>query len=133
MWSAEMFSNGVALKTGSRDQPILRSRGDYIRIDWGYLYVAAANNQKPEAVQANAAAVRHAFVAAGKVSGVAAPLESQRPASIAPVSAIAFQFGSVGAKPVSRDRRNSTLCSTSWPTMVPSPKARISWTSKVSN
>ncbi len=29
------------LKIGSQDQPILAKRGDDLRIDWGYLYVAA--------------------------------------------------------------------------------------------
>jgi hypothetical protein len=40
-WSAEAIGDLVALKVGSKDQPILAKKGDDLRIDWGYLYVAA--------------------------------------------------------------------------------------------
>lgn len=34
--------NGIAyLKTGSREQDILAKKGDHVRIDWGYFYMAA--------------------------------------------------------------------------------------------
>jgi len=101
-WAAEKMKGIVALKTGSKDQAILGRKGDDVRIDWGYLYVAATAAQKPESVQAEAAAVRSAFIVRGSLSQVTALAGESRPAADGPVSAIAFQFGKVGAKPVSR-------------------------------
>jgi hypothetical protein len=100
-WSAEKFKGVVALKTGSKAQAVLGRKGDDVRIDWGYLYVAATAAQKPEAVQADAASVRSAFVANGNFSNVAAVTGASLPAASGPVSAVAFQFGKVDAKPVS--------------------------------
>jgi hypothetical protein len=101
-WSSETMGNVIALKVGSKDQSILVKTGDDVRIDWGYLYVAAARDQKPDAVQADAAAARAAFAANGKILDVTPASATACPAATAPVSAMAFDFGKVGVKPVSR-------------------------------
>jgi len=41
-WSQETFGELSAWKVGSKEQPVLRKKGDDIRIDWGYLYIATA-------------------------------------------------------------------------------------------
>jgi hypothetical protein len=101
-WSAEKMKGLVALKTGSKEQAILARKGDDVRIDWGYLYVAATTGQKPESIQADADSVRAAFIARGNFSEVTALAQTDLPASSGPVSALAFEFGSVREKPVSR-------------------------------
>lgn len=102
VWSQEKIRGLTTLKVGSKDQQVLRRRGDDVRIDWGYLYVSAPNNQKPEAVQGTAAAVRGAFATSGDLSKAPALNEKERAASIGPVSAISLELGKVGSRPVSR-------------------------------
>jgi hypothetical protein len=59
------------LKTGSRDQPILKKRGDNVRIDWGYFYLCAERNHTACAV-GDVSVLRAGFRHNGAV-GVAAP------------------------------------------------------------
>lgn len=101
-WSSERMGGIVALKTGSHAQPILGRRGDDVRIDWGYLYVAAERDQKPQFVHSGAQTARSTFTSKGSLASVASAVGAERPAEIAPVSAMAFDVGSVSTRPVSR-------------------------------
>jgi len=41
-------SNGLSiLKAGTKEQPVLKKKGDDVRIDWGYMYVAVPQNENP--------------------------------------------------------------------------------------
>src|SRR5215469_1609743 len=100
-WSSEKMGGITALKVGSQDQHILGRKGDDVRIDWGYFYLAATRSQKPETVQADGSTTRAAFLAHGNLARVAAAAGAPCPASSGPVSALAFQFGKVSATPAS--------------------------------
>lgn len=101
VWSREKIDGLVALRAGGSEQPVLRKHGDDLRIDWGYLYVAAAEAEKPAARIAPAAEARAAFGSAGRLAGDDAASQPT-PAGEAPVLAFSFDLGKVGARPVSR-------------------------------
>lgn len=92
------------LRMGTVAQPILGKAGDRIRIDWGYLYMAAPEGQDTTIGMRDGRKARSAFSKGGKLPpGEAAPL-SARPvaADRAPVMATVFELGKVDSRPVSR-------------------------------
>jgi hypothetical protein len=101
VWNREKVDGLVALRCGSKEQAVLAKRGDDLRIDWGYLYVAAPEEAKPKAAVAAGASARAAFVADGGLP--ADDGRMPRPAKDeAPALAVALPLGAVGAQPVAR-------------------------------
>lgn len=47
-WSVPVVKGLNAIKLGSAAQPVLQKKGDDIRIDWGYAYLAIPESQKPQ-------------------------------------------------------------------------------------
>lgn len=47
-WEQKESNGLVMLKMGTQDQPILQRAGDDVRIDWGYLYLSAVENDVKE-------------------------------------------------------------------------------------
>jgi hypothetical protein len=99
VWSREKIDGLVTLRAGSEEQPVLKKKGDDLRIDWGYLYVAAPESEKPTAVISGIA--RNDFIATGSL----APADAESkptPAGESPSLAFSLDLGRVGDKPVSR-------------------------------
>ena len=101
-WAREKMEGLSVLRMGSKDQPVLAKRGDDLRIDWGYLYVAA-----PEAATTRCAVASHKAAREGFAAGKALPDRDDdrmpRPAQDDwPVTAFTFDVGTVGAPPATR-------------------------------
>ena len=100
VWQRQAMGPLVALRIGTKDQPVLGSRGDDIRINYGYAY-AAAPSAGTQAAQGAADTVQGAFVTSGNLPSRDDTRMPRAVKDAMPVSALALDFGKVGAEPVS--------------------------------
>jgi hypothetical protein len=101
VWSREEQGGLTVLRIGSEDQPVLQNKGDDLRIDWGYVYAAAAKDQA-HAANAGFRACTKAFIQKGGLPDDDAPTPRPAGGDDPPVSAFVFDLGDVGAAAASR-------------------------------
>jgi hypothetical protein len=89
----------VALKMGSQEQAVLGRKGDDLRIDWGYFYLAALSNQAATFALAGPGTLREEFIA-GKTGAQAEAASAARADQLS--AALSFELPSVGSEPVAR-------------------------------
>lgn len=91
-----------AWNVGTVEQPILQKKGDDVRIDWGYFYVAALKSKK-ESLTANLASLsRNNFITDGTLPAPADTASLQNNGRDDSVIAFTANLGEVEKKPVSR-------------------------------
>ncbi|MCX8036728.1 MAG: DUF4965 domain-containing protein [Candidatus Sumerlaeia bacterium] len=102
VWERLKVGPLAVLKMGMKDQAILGRSGDNLRIEWGYLYVAAPEDKSTRCAITSDKVAREGF-AAGKPLPAADDTRMPRAAQDDwPVAAFTFDLGKVGGQPVSR-------------------------------
>jgi hypothetical protein len=101
-WKRTSAGDLTALSLGSVDQSVLAKRGDDLRIDWGYLYLAAPSAKGLQSVLTSRSNAQSFWSNTGKL-----PADDDLPTprvanDNAPVAALAFDIGKVGSRPVER-------------------------------
>jgi hypothetical protein len=96
------FGGRTALRVGSEQQPILQKAGDYIRIDWGYLYAIPSPGSGADEVITNRREARERFSEKGELDGP--DPDSPGPAGDWDGPALSFRFdlGKVGSTFITR-------------------------------
>jgi hypothetical protein len=86
-------------KAGTIEQPILKKKGDDLRIDWGYFYLAAGKDAKSVVTIGDYISCKEAFIKSGVLAKGADSLTAKMSTSM-PVMACVNKLGSVASKPV---------------------------------
>ncbi len=100
-WARLKVDDLQALRMGSADQQMLTRSGDNLRIEWGYLYLAAPP-QPGLSTYAGGQAGRAEFLASGHLPPADDFETGPQTNRNVPILAAAFDLGTVGSEPVSR-------------------------------
>ncbi len=101
-WSRFQVGKLSVLRMGSQQQPMLQKDGDNLRIDWGFLYLAAAQDKGVSQIMADRMVTRALFANTGSLVGSDDMVTHKPGRNRMPVLAYSFDLGKVGATPVSR-------------------------------
>ncbi|MEO8350412.1 MAG: DUF4965 domain-containing protein, partial [Chthoniobacteraceae bacterium] len=99
VWNRADTDGLVALRIGSQDQPVLAKKGDDLRIDWGYFFLAAPKVNVSGSTFGTRASCMDEWTKSGKLS---AQIDQLTPGGADVVAAVSFDLGKVELAPVSR-------------------------------
>ncbi|HSV72992.1 MAG TPA: DUF4965 domain-containing protein [Chthonomonadales bacterium] len=96
-WGRCALGEVEAVRAGARDQRVLGRAGDDLRIEWGWLYLAARRAPGVSLAACSARAALEAFQASGRAPESDDLNMPRRARADTPVLACAFNFGRIGA------------------------------------
>lgn len=101
-WKRSQDSNMDLMRVGTTSQNILGRKGDDVRIDWGYLYLAIPKGRKTTSVMASSAKSVQDFANTGMLT-LKDDNTGPRPAGSDPLTlAAAYDLGTVSSSTISR-------------------------------
>jgi hypothetical protein len=83
-WESKTTGDLQFLKMGTKEQPVLKTSGDDVRIDWGYLYLAATGSNSPKWFAGRSETAHDAFATGKQFPVNAADDMEKRPAEYNP-------------------------------------------------
>jgi hypothetical protein len=102
VWTAQAAAGLAVMSAGTKAQPVLQKKGDDLRIDWGYFYVAAPAAGGTQTTVAPMSVSRKSWLSRGVVATPAIPVKPLPISDEAPVMAVASTYGRVEKETVSR-------------------------------
>jgi hypothetical protein len=96
VWSRPKVDGLIAMRIGSKDQPVLQKAGDDLRIDWGHFYVAAPRSEKTSMCITGHEKARQAFAKNGRLPEADDTRMPRAANDDWPVIACMFDLGTVG-------------------------------------
>jgi len=101
-WKRPTIESLNVMRAGTRSQKKLATKGDNVRIDWGYVYVTAPQAAGTTTVMATATKAQEAFAQTGTLPKTDDPDQAGDTGAQPTVLAVNYALGKVGNVPVSR-------------------------------
>jgi hypothetical protein len=96
-WNSPKIEGLKTLRMGSLEQPVLQKRGDNLRIDWGYAYLSAVDDQKTQIQAGSRKSLFHNFISTGNLKQISELGQPRKSMDEKPSMAVAWNMGKINS------------------------------------